>query len=268
MTAKSTAKQDVNNWSHYTPWDLAWHLAVNAIDPLLSVGTSVDDIFVLDPACGDGELLLAAATHLEQLGMSRADTVNHVVGCDIDEVAVVSARERLYEWCAKEPLGLTVGSAFDQNWSNEFGRGRGPNCVVMNPPFKGGNKIDTELRATLNARWRGPKTADLSAYFLRLAGDVLCQNRGPVSLGCLATNTIAQGDTRELGLLPMMTDDGWDLWVTSGSFEWPGLAAVACKLFVLVHSMPLPEERRLPMWASTRLRTHTVGLFNEDEGAS
>jgi hypothetical protein len=32
-----------------------------------------------------------------------------------------------------------------------------------------------------------------------------------------------------------------------------------------VHSMPLPEERRLPAWASTRLRTHTIGLFGEDE---
>ena len=79
----------------------------------------------------------------------------------------------------------------------------GFNAIVSNPPFMGGKKItgvlDTPYREYLvNYLANGTKgNADLCAYFF-LRANQLVQTNG--HLGLVATNTIAQGDTREVGL--------------------------------------------------------------------
>jgi hypothetical protein len=79
----------------------------------------------------------------------------------------------------------------------------GFNAVVSNPPFMGGQKItgvlDTPYRDYLvKYLANGTKgSADLCAYFF-LKANQLVQANG--HLGLVATNTIAQGDTREVGL--------------------------------------------------------------------
>jgi adenine-specific DNA-methyltransferase len=73
---------------HYTPSDLAGFVARRALAEVAK-----DDYVVLDPACGDGELLSAVAIEAEKLGLASP----HLVGIDRDEGAVAVAKQRLGE---------------------------------------------------------------------------------------------------------------------------------------------------------------------------
>lgn len=104
----------------------------------------------------------------------------------------------------------------------------GFHAIVGNPPFKGGQKITgalgTDYREYL-VRWiaRGSRgSADLVAYFFLDAFSLL-RNQG--NFGLLAVNTIAEGDTRQVGLEQLVRQDA----VIYSSFPnepWPGEAAV------------------------------------------
>jgi adenine-specific DNA-methyltransferase len=71
---------------HYTPPELAAFVARRALADL-----DTEDWVVLDPACGDGELLLAVAVEAERLRIGPP----HLVGVDRDEGAVAVATARL-----------------------------------------------------------------------------------------------------------------------------------------------------------------------------
>jgi hypothetical protein len=64
--------------------------------------------------------------------------------------------------------------------------------------------------------------ADLCAYFFLRANELLRQGG---QCGFLATNTIAQGDTREVGLDQLMKDD-WMIPRAISSQKWPGTASL------------------------------------------
>jgi hypothetical protein len=95
---------------------------------------------------------------------------------------------------------------------------------VGNPPFMGGKRITGPLGSDYRehmVRWIAGDTrgnADLAAYFVLRAGQVV-RRQGIVSL--LATNTIAQGDTREVGL-DRMVAGGWSIGRAVKSRPWPG----------------------------------------------
>lgn len=109
-----------------------------------------------------------------------------------------------------------------------FGRGRdGFDSVIGNPPFLGGTLI-TGANSGPYLDWlktsysgAGNRT-DLVAYFFRRAFDLL-QEHG--TLGLIATNTIAQGDTRHAGLRHLVTNGG-TVYEAIRSFPWPGMANV------------------------------------------
>lgn len=61
-------------------------------------------------------------------------------------------------------------------------------------------------------------SADLVAYFYLRAANLLRPGGG---FGLIATNTLAQGDTREVGL-EQLTDGGWTLHRAIASEPWPG----------------------------------------------
>ncbi|MGF1675985.1 MAG: type IIL restriction-modification enzyme MmeI, partial [Rivularia sp. (in: cyanobacteria)] len=81
--------------------------------------------------------------------------------------------------------------------------------IVGNPPFMGGQKITGALGTDYRdfiVKWiadgkRG--SADICAYFFLRAKNLLDINGG---FGLIATNTIAQGDTREVGLDQLVAD--------------------------------------------------------------
>jgi hypothetical protein len=101
-------------------------------------------------------------------------------------------------------------------------------AIVGNPPFQGGQKITGALGVPyrdylveyLASDVRG--SADLCAYFF-LRGGSLAQQNG--QLGLIATNTIAQGDTREVGL-DQLAAQGFNIPRAVPSRPWPGTAAL------------------------------------------
>jgi hypothetical protein len=98
--------------------------------------------------------------------------------------------------------------------------------IVGNPPFMGGQKITGNLGVAyreyiirnLAGGQRG--SADFCAYFFLHARTLV---RPCGQFGLLATNTIAQGDTREIGL-DQLTLDGFVIPRAVPSRPWPGAA--------------------------------------------
>ncbi|MEO7019122.1 MAG: DNA methyltransferase, partial [Ktedonobacteraceae bacterium] len=99
-------------------------------------------------------------------------------------------------------------------------------AVVGNPPFQGGQKITgaigTDYRDYLVEYLANGKrgSADLCAYFF-LNATRLVRHKGMSAL--IATNTIAQGDTREVGL-DQIVASGWTIPRAIPSRKWPGEA--------------------------------------------
>ena len=108
-----------------------------------------------------------------------------------------------------------------------FARG-GFDAFVGNPPFMGGKKITgnfgKDYREMLVSRIAsGAKgNADLSAYFLLRCGALLCSHG---SFGIITTNTISQGDTREVSL-DRFRELGIFVVRAISSSSWPGVASV------------------------------------------
>ena len=125
------------------------------------------------------------------------------------------------EWSDRDPF----------HWALEFPEVRangGFDAIVGNPPFQGGKKISGALGgqyrdylvAWLAGGVRG--SADLVAYFYLRAARLL---RPAGGFGLIATNTLAQGDTREVGL-DQLTEHGWVVYRAIASEPWPGGASL------------------------------------------
>ena len=103
----------------------------------------------------------------------------------------------------------------------------GFDAIIGNPPFLGGKKISgamgTDVREWLvHTLAEGAKgNADLVAYFF-LRAMALLRPHGTV--GLIATNTIAQGDTREVGL-DRMVASGFEITRSIQSRAWPAASA-------------------------------------------
>jgi hypothetical protein len=125
----------------------------------------------------------------------------------------------------------------------------GFDAVVGNPPFLGGRKISgalgdayREFLVRVVARGTRGGAADLLAYFLLLAHRLL-NDRGQT--GLIGTNTMAQGDTREVGL-DQITADGVTIRGAVKSAKWP------TKTVSLEYSV-LWSSRRAPVEGVTRV---------------
>ncbi len=105
---------------------------------------------------------------------------------------------------------------------------RGFAGIVSNPPFQGGSKITgvlgTDYRDYLVGYVANGKrgNADLCAYFFLRACQLVSKEG---QCGLLATNTIAQGDVREVGL-DQVTAMGYTIPRAVSSRKWPGTAAL------------------------------------------
>ncbi len=103
----------------------------------------------------------------------------------------------------------------------------GLDAVVGNPPFGGKNTI-LNANAAGYPDWlkhihqESHGNADLVAHFFRRAFDLL---RDGGAFGLIATNTIAQGDTRTSGLR-WICQHGGEIFLVRKRVLWPGLAAV------------------------------------------
>ena len=124
------------------------------------------------------------------------------------------------------------------HWPFEFpevfateGRG-GFSAFVGNPPFIGGKRIGNVLGDSYNnylkslfSKSKG--AADLCTFFFRKAHNLL---RLGGTTGLLATNTISQADTREVGLDVITKGENGSIFNAITLIVWPGLANVHVSL--------------------------------------
>jgi len=119
------------------------------------------------------------------------------------------------------------------SWEIEFPEvfereNRGFDVIVGNPPFAGSVALATSAGSHYTAYLRevyegsGGK-CDLVAFFFRRAFNLLRQQG---CLGLIATNTIAQGDTRESSLSVILEQGNGEIYEARKRFFWPGIAAV------------------------------------------
>ena len=121
----------------------------------------------------------------------------------------------------------------------------GFDAIVGNPPFAGKNSVAAANVAgypdwlkQVHAGSHG--NADQVAHFFRRAFDLV---RWDGAFGLIATNTIAQGDTRSTGLRWICTHGG-EIYRARRRVPWPGLAAVVVSV-LHVQKGPFAGVRRL-----------------------
>lgn len=119
---------------HYTPPQLAVFLAKQVMDCFLDSlrkdSSFSSPIAILDPACGDGELL---ASLIQQMRINGVDTQFRVFGFDTDPDAVKRTRSRLKSLggAGRQDLEVVIEQAdfLAQQTSQKF------DLVIANPPY-------------------------------------------------------------------------------------------------------------------------------------
>jgi hypothetical protein len=208
----------------------------------------------LEPLRVVGNIVTGAALSTSTQGTdaleSRLLTIAPEVQAALDPEQSDEDRDvRLYDLALKAEYWLDEGRppmAPDRrclHWPLEFpevflDRDRpGFDALVGNPPFLGGKRISgpygTTYREYLVRTIAAGRTgnADLVSYFFLRASQVV---RESGTIGLLATNTIAQGDTREVGL-DWLTAHGWTIPRAVKSRPWPGDATLEIAQVWLYH---------------------------------
>ncbi|SNT19626.1 Eco57I restriction-modification methylase domain-containing protein [Actinacidiphila glaucinigra] len=159
--------------------------------------------------------------------------VRQIIGEGVEDDAHVvrEAKATAEEWLAAEsPQGSLERRPV--HWPlvfpEVFNRRAGFDAIVGNPPFLGGQKLTGAMGEAyreymveyLANRRRG--SADLVAYF-ELRTHRLLASRGQT--GLIATNTLAQGDTRTVGL-DQLAEEGILIRRAIKSAPWPSRSAV------------------------------------------
>jgi len=135
------------------------------------------------------------------------------------------------------------------HWEIEFPevfdrRNPGFDAIVGNPPFAGKNSM---VAANVNGypEWlkhlheESHGNADLVAHFFRRAFYLI---REGGAFGLIATNTIAQGDTRSTGLRWICEHSG-EIFAARKRVKWPGLAAVVVSVLHVMKGRFLGSRR-------------------------
>jgi hypothetical protein len=152
-------------WS--TPPALVAHVLDEVLEPVLDARAAPDGLRILDPACGDGRFLIAAAERIDRrFGRVPAGCLH---GLDVDPGAVAVARTALgdrAEVGCLDALAGTVGSNFD--------------AVVGNPPFL--NQLAAATNRGGRSPWGGGPYADTAALFLAMAVRAARPDGGRVGL--------------------------------------------------------------------------------------
>ncbi|MDT0532310.1 SAM-dependent DNA methyltransferase [Micromonospora sp. DSM 115977] len=203
----------------------------------LAVGSALANVGKGEPGLNSGSVASAKAA-------------NDVAAGNVDENA---ASDQGARWLATDH----VSGSFDRrplHWPlffpEVFEQG-GFDAIIGNPPFFGGLKIAEAvgrayrdyLVAHLGRGVRGIRgTADLVAYFVCRSASVLNSDG---QLGIVATSTLAEGDTRRVGL-DQIVSDGLEIRQAVKSKPWPsrGASLEYCAIWVSRASLT-PEAGRL-----------------------
>ncbi|MEI2577283.1 Eco57I restriction-modification methylase domain-containing protein [Scytonema sp. PRP1] len=170
----------------------------------------------------DEEIQVLAEVVIEALDEADAEKRNREIA------AILAKTERMMN--LGNPENQTPRKPF--HWLLEFPEvflqedaPKGFAAIVGNPPFMKGNNISGILGSNyrdflVEQISKGKKgSADICAYFFLRVQELI---QG--SFGLLATNTISQGDTREVGLLHIL-DKGSSIYRAVSSQKWFGTSA-------------------------------------------
>jgi hypothetical protein len=146
-----------------TPIELVRRV-VAAVMPPIVAGQRVT---VLDPACGDGRFLVAAADHV-----AAASGVPVLHGVDLDPGVAATARLGLAGW---SDVRIDVDDALSRDWGADR-----YDVVLTNPPFLSQLAAAT-TRGRASGRGGGPY-ADAAAEFLALAIGLTRPNGGRLGI--------------------------------------------------------------------------------------
>ena len=168
--------------------------------------------------------------------MFRVRAALDATGSELERSAALVALEGVSTGWLREDLPDDLPMPWDRrciHWPLAFpevflgNRGRF-DAIVANPPFLGGKRVSGQLgnryrqfAMTWHSGARG--NVDLVAFFLQRSASI-CDG-----LGTIATNSVAQGDTREAGLSSLL-EAGWKVHRAESSYQWPGEAAVVVAL--------------------------------------
>jgi hypothetical protein len=164
----------------------------------------------------------------ERVRHALAVTEKHLAAGTLEAFEQETEKERrgqaMFHWPLEFPEVIVKRGGFDG--------------FVGNPPFMGGAKLATEIGVQYRdfivpfvaSGIKGKRgQADLSAYFLRRLF-VLSASAG--CAGVVTTNTIAQGDTRILGLEDLVAS-GYTILRAISTQTWPGAASLEISLLWL-----------------------------------
>lgn len=164
--------------------------------------------------------LRAIATAIEQGRQEWLSTLHYQV---LEQAKVMIEGCHTFHWDLEFP-NIFLHVADEE-------RNTGFNTVVGNPPYLGGFKIKQALgqefaRFLQTAFAHAKGQADLSSFMLRQAFEILRPNG---TLGMVLTNTIAQGDTRRVGLARIVQQGGI-ITYAERYIKWSGDATVEVNL--------------------------------------
>jgi type I restriction-modification system DNA methylase subunit len=198
----------------YTPDDLVRRVVDAAVTPEFveqCLLTSAQ-ISIIDPACGDGRFLVAAAERIAVLGgRTRA------IGVDIDRSAVDAARQALAEAPSVASSEVVLADALSMAWVgiDELPEG-GFDLVIGNPPFLSQMAAMT-TRGGSSSRGGGPY-ADAAVEFVALAAE-LVNDSGRVAF-VLPQSVLSARDAGTTRLaVDARADIAWSWWTGDREFD-------------------------------------------------
>lgn len=219
---------------------------------------------------------LAQASKTSDLTDEEIQVLAEVVIEALDEADTEKRDREITAILAKTERMMNLGNPANQpprkpfHWLLEFPEvflqddaPKGFAAIVGNPPFLGGKRIATVFGESYqdglkNTFLSSKGAADLCTYFLRRSFD-LFDKKG--YLGLITTNTIAQGDTKEVGLDYLIENDSAEIFRAFPSIPWVGVAGVFVSLIWLCKGVwageRILDERKVDYISS--------GLFNESK---
>lgn len=172
------------------------------------------------------------------LGLLSIQSGQAVEG-NVDSLTEIIQRGKI---AIQEDLPSSRDNRIPMHWPLEFPEVFARSCsgfdaLIGNPPFLGGRKITGALGNLYReylvvhvANGNRGSSADLVAYFFLRSHSIL---RGSGSFGLIAVNTIAEGDSRQIGLERLL-QAGAEIFSATPNEPWPGNAAVVTSRIHLV----------------------------------
>lgn len=185
-------------------------------------------IRVLDPACGDGRFLGAAARRAADLG---ADV--ELVGVDIDPSAGSIAMSLL------PTADIVVGDALEYEWgSQRF------DLVIGNPPFL--SQLATATSRGGAGRRGGGPYADAAVQFLALGAELVDQDGGRLAM-VLPQSVLSSRDAAPVrAAIDAVATMWWSSWTGERVFD----AQVHTCVVAFEFGRPAPRKAAMGDWSS------------------